>query len=117
MKTVDTETFCDTSDTPLFVALIKELISVFEERDDLKATTEYQQSKIEQLQRELTTAVAKNGAPRPNRPKLTSVDAQNIRRWKSTSPGISLKTIARYYMVNKSTISRIIRGQYYKEAQ
>ena len=47
-----------------------------------------------------------------NRPKLTEADVKTIRGLKRG--GMSVREIADIYDVNKSTISRIVRGEYHK---
>lgn len=47
-----------------------------------------------------------------NRPKLTEIDVKYIRQLRRD--GLKIREIADIYDVNKSTISRILRGVYHK---
>jgi DNA-binding MarR family transcriptional regulator len=82
------------TDMPTFVALVKEIDALIRERDEL-------------LQR-----VA--GMDEPiNQKKLSSREVKEIRNLNRTSH-ITQREIAEIYDVNPSTVSRIIRGQYWK---
>lgn len=48
--------------------------------------------------------------------KLTNGDAYQIRRAFNQNPNISFRTLARKYGVDKTTVSRIIRGLSYEDA-
>ena len=55
---------------------------------------------------------ARVGDSRPNRPKLTDREVADIRTIKRS--GLSNQAIADIYDVNKSTISRILKGVYHR---
>lgn len=79
------------------------------------------QSLVEQLQVELTKIVSApnpllppeaKAPPHTNKPKLSASDAQHIRDL--VRQGYKQAEVARAYDVHHATISRIIRGVYYK---
>ena len=78
---------------------------VAEERDELKDEVEALKAKIASY-----LPYVKQGAD--NRPKLTKAEVENIRALRRS--GYSQREIAEIYDINPATVSRIVRGQYYK---
>ncbi|ALA48149.1 HTH DNA binding protein [Mycobacterium phage Phlei] len=66
---------------------------------------------VKRLQETMKRAWSGIGPGRPNRPKLSWQDAQDIRN--AYNAGEKQKDLAAKYGVNSATISRIIRGVYY----
>lgn len=56
--------------------------------------------------------VPAKGPERPNRKKLTPREVQNIRELHRS--GTNQRALAEIYDVNPATVSRIVRGQYYR---
>jgi len=78
---------------------------VAEEREELKDEVEALKAKIASY-----LPYVKQGAD--NRPKLTKAEVENIRALRRS--GYSQREIAEIYDINPATVSRIVRGQYYK---
>jgi DNA-binding MarR family transcriptional regulator len=82
------------TDMPTFVQLVKEIDALIRERDELKQRLETVDGPT-------------------NQKKLTTREVTQIRDlWRSTAN--TQRDIAEIYDVNPSTVSRIIRGQYWK---
>lgn len=117
----------DRTETPALYAAIKEALSVFKERNDLRERVAMLESDLDlsyaaydKLKAELDEArkglgwlnsPQATGRNRPNRPKLTSREVRDIRELRRS--GWTHQAIADAYDVNRSTVYRTINGDYH----
>ncbi|AHY27110.1 HTH DNA binding domain protein [Mycobacterium phage Phantastic] len=85
------------------------LLRVLDEIEDILAENEDLRHEVEKLRAQSLHA---KGAGRPNRKKLSAEEAKYIREMARS--GISQAEIAWSFDVNRSTISRIVRGIYHR---
>ncbi|AIS73719.1 hypothetical protein SEA_PANAMAXUS_44 [Mycobacterium phage Panamaxus] len=90
------------ADTSTLLKVLDEIEGLIEENEDL-------QHQVEKLRAE---SLHTKGAARPNRKKLTRDEVKYIREMARN--GIPQAEIAWSFDVNRSTISRIVRGIYHR---
>ncbi|QXN73884.1 helix-turn-helix DNA binding domain protein [Mycobacterium phage Eaglepride] len=96
-------------------AIAKAIDDLLTENERLKAENQSlrgTQARASDLFGEAVFGKPKTGPNRINAPKLSRRDAEHIRDL--VRAGNSRREVARAYDINPATVSRIVRGQYYR---
>ena len=91
---------------------VEKIQEATDERDEMMEERDALLDQVELLQRASTAE--HSGADRPNRHKLTTREVSMIRDLKRS--GATNREIADAYDINPATVSRIVRGIYYRAA-